>query len=61
MSDDLDEHEAEMLDEAAAALDAWVEADRELASLDRPTWGGVVDRWHEAHERVDAYRAFGLY
>jgi hypothetical protein len=61
MSDNLDDLEAEMLEEAAAALDEWITADHLLAELDRPTWGGVVDRWHEARDRVEAYRVFGLY
>jgi hypothetical protein len=41
-------------------------ADAELASLQRPVWGGVVDRWHraaeavaESAETVAAYEAFG--
>lgn len=71
--DDLTGAEAEM---AAAASEAavrlqvalsWLRsADRELAALDRPVWGGVVDKWHRAGdavadsaEAVAAYEAFG--
>ena len=57
--DDLSAAEAEM---AAAASVAWCRlrvavawheaADRELAALDGPCWGGVVDRWHRARSAV---------
>jgi len=50
----------------AVAL-AWLRAaDAELAGLERPVWGGVVDRWHEAGaaaadslEACEAYERFG--
>jgi hypothetical protein len=70
--DDLAEHEAELrvdanraLAETWDALDQLREADAALATLTRPTWGGSVDRWHEARdhlqevgERLDAWLAF---
>ncbi len=43
-------------------------ADAELDGLDRPCWGGVVDRWHRAGdavadsaEAVAAFEAFAPY
>jgi len=46
---------------------AWLRsADADLSALRRVTWGGVVDRWHDAAaavadsaETVAAYEAFG--
>jgi hypothetical protein len=65
--------EREMAVEAArarvrhAVAVAWLRsADRDLAGLQRVTWGGPVDAWHEASaavtdaaEAVAAYEAFG--
>lgn len=64
--------EFEMVAEAARAADAarlaverMKEADRAIDALDMPTWGGVVDQWHEAKQKLDdaleadkAYRKF---
>ena len=74
MTDPLARLEDEM---AVAASDAIVRlwraqarmqsADADLALLQRPTWGGVVDEWHRAAaavqdsaEAVAAYEAFAL-
>jgi hypothetical protein len=71
--DPLREAEREMAVEAArarvrhAVAVAWMRsADRDLSALQRPTWGGVVDAWHDAADAVAdtaetlaAYEAFG--
>jgi hypothetical protein len=70
--DDLELREAEM---AAAEAEAWARlrvavawhraAGAEMAGLDRPVWGGVVDRYHRAGEAVldsvEAVEAFGSF
>lgn len=60
MTDPLAGLEAEMAaarHEAGARLRAavaWLgEADRELAGLQRPVWGGPVDSWHRARDAVN--------
>ena len=72
-ADPLGEAEAEMAAAAEqararyAVAVAWLRsADRDLAALRRPTWGGPVDAWHRAAdavadsaETVAAYEAFG--
>jgi hypothetical protein len=71
--DDLAGAEAEMAIEAArarvrhaAAVARLRLADRDLSGLERVTWGGPVNEWHEAADAVAdtaealaAYEAFG--
>jgi hypothetical protein len=71
--DPLELAEAEMSVAAAEAgvrlrvAEAWLRsADADLGALERVTWGGVVDQWHDAAaavadsaEAVAAYEAFG--
>ena len=73
MADPLARLEDEMSVAAAEAVvrlrvaEAWLRsADADLGALQRVTWGGVVDQWHDAAdavadsaEAVAAYEAFG--
>lgn len=69
MPDPLAAAEAEMADAEDLAYArlrtavGWHQAaDRELAALTGPVWGGAVDRWHEAHDAViDAVSAVEAY
>jgi hypothetical protein len=68
----VDELRGAELEMAVAEREAWARlrvavawhraADAELAALDRPTWGGVVDRHHRATravvDSVDAVEAY---
>jgi hypothetical protein len=56
MSEDLDDHEAELWQEAAAAADRLREADARLAAVTRPSWdASLVDGYKDAEAAVRAW------
>jgi hypothetical protein len=44
---------ARAADTARLAVERMREADQAIDALEQPTWGGVVDQWHEAKQKLD--------